>query len=91
MEGDSLVLTVYRTKAAAVSTLVSHVFESLSNAERKGWEWLATRETTTSREYSEARGIPYRTAMNQLKRFRELGLLEKVGTGRSTKYIIHRS
>ncbi len=29
--------------------------------------------------------------MNHLKQFQELGLLEKVGAGRSTKYIIRRA
>ena len=77
MEGDSLVLTIYRSKAAATSALRPDVVERMSPAERAGWEWLATREKTTSSEYAAARELPYRTAMNHLKRFQELRLLEK--------------
>jgi ATP-dependent DNA helicase RecG len=90
MEGDYLVLTIYRSKAAATSTLNQDVMESLSKKEQAGWEWLATKERTTSNEYSESLKVPYRTAMNHLKKFQKLGLLEKSGSGRATEYIIRR-
>ncbi len=91
MEGDSLVLTIYRSRRAAIASLGKDLAENLSKAERAGWEWLVTREATTSSEYSEALNLAYRTAMNHLKRFQDLGLLEKVGAGRSTEYRILRS
>ena len=90
MEGDFLVLTIYRSKAAATSTLGQDVMESLSKAEQAGWEYLATKERTTSDEYSKSLKLPYRTAMNHLKKFQDLGLLEKSGSGRATEYIIRR-
>lgn len=90
MEGDFLVLTIYRSKAAATSTLGQDVMESLSKAEQAGWEWLATKERMTSDEYSKSLKLPYRTAMNHLKKFQDLGLLEKSGSGRATEYIIRR-
>lgn len=90
MEGDSLVLAIYRSKAAATSALGKDVIESLSQAERAGWEWLATRETTSSAEYAESLKLPYRTAMNHLKRCQDLGLLEEAGAGRATEYRIRR-
>lgn len=90
MEGDSLVLTIYRSKAAATSALNKNVLDSLSKAERAGWQWLATRETTTSNEYAESQKLPYRTAMNHLKRLQDVGLLEKSGAGRTTEYRIFR-
>ncbi|MCX6874314.1 MAG: hypothetical protein NTW21_10980 [Verrucomicrobia bacterium] len=90
MEGDSLVLTIYRSKAAATAALGKDVMERLSKAERAGWEWLATRETTTSTEYAESLKLPYRTAMNHLKRFQDLALLEKTGAGPATEYRIRR-
>lgn len=90
MEGDSLVLTIYRSKASATATLGKDVLESLSKSERMGWQWLATRETTSSSEYAESLTLPYRTAMNHLKRFQELGLLEKYGAGPATEYRIIR-
>lgn len=89
MEGDSLVLTIYRSKAAATASL-GDIKESLSKAEKSGWEWLVTQGKTTSMEYAEALTLPYRTAMNHLKRFQELRLLEKSGAGRATEYTVRR-
>ena len=90
MDGDSLVLTIYRSKAAATSSLGKDVLESLSKAERAGWEWLATRETTSSSAYASAMEVPNRTALNHLKRFTGLKLLEKTGSGPATHYRVSR-
>ena len=90
MEGDSLVLTIYRSKAAATSALGKDVIESLSKTERAGWEWLATRETTSSAEYAAAMRVPNRTALNHLKRFTDLQLLKKTGSGPTTQYRVVR-
>jgi len=85
-EAPYLVLTLYRNPEAAARVLSQEVLNSLSRAEQKGWQWLATRDTVTSDEYSAALGIPNRTALNHLKRFTGLGLLKRSGTGRSTRY-----
>ena len=90
MESDSLVLTIYRSKSAATSTLGKDVVESLSKAELAGWEWLASRETTSSSEYASAMDVPNRTALNHLKRFTDLKLLEKTGSGPTTLYRVLR-
>jgi ATP-dependent DNA helicase RecG len=90
MEGDSLVLTIYRSKAAATAVLSQDVIESLSKSERAGWEWLVTREKTTSSDYAFAMAIPKRTALNHLKRFTTLNLLQKSGSGPSTLYQVIR-
>jgi ATP-dependent DNA helicase RecG len=90
MEGDALVLTIYRSKAAAVSSLGQDVLKNLSKAERVGWEWLSSREKTTSVEYATAMKVPNRTALNHLKRFSELKLLEKLGSGSKTLYRVVR-
>jgi ATP-dependent DNA helicase RecG len=85
-----LVLTLYRSAEAAAKTLSKDTVESMSRSEKKGWQWIATKETMTSIEYADALGLPYRTAMNHLRRFQELGLLEKAGAGRATKYRVLR-
>jgi len=90
MEGDSLVLTIYRSKAAATAVLNQDVIESLSKSERDGWEWLVTREKTTSSDYASAMALPKRTALNHLKRFTTLNLLQKSGSGPSTLYQVMR-
>jgi len=85
-----LVLKLYRSTVAAARTLDQNVLRELSKAEQKGWQWIATKETMTSIEYAESLKLPYRTAMNHLRRFQELGLLEKTGSGRATEYRILR-
>jgi ATP-dependent DNA helicase RecG len=89
-DGVYLNLTIYRHREAAVRALGGPVLERLSKSERSGWEWLATKEKVTSQEYSAARNIPNRTALHHLKRFTELGLLQRVGSGPSTVYHLLR-
>ena len=85
-ENPYLVLTLYRSTTAAVIDLGNVVMEALSKTERAGWEWLSTKQTVSSGEYASAMGIPSRTALNHLKRFVGLGLVEKLGSGPSTRY-----
>lgn len=85
-EDPYLILTMYRSAAAAVSDLKGEVLEALSKAERSGWEWLATKLTVTSSEYAAAMKVPNRTALNHLKHFTELGLVRKLGSGPATRY-----
>ena len=89
-EAPYLVLTLYRSAASAEQTLAPEILETLSRAERAGWQWLATRQTTTSRAYAQAMRVPYRTAMNHLQKFQRAGLVEKVGAGPATEYKIRR-
>ena len=90
-EAPYLVLTLYRNAAAAVSGLGREVAEELSNAERVGWEWLATKEIVTASEYQTAMNMPNRTAKNHLKKLTDLGLLRMDGAGRATRYLVVRS
>jgi len=85
-----LVLTIYRSPAAAVRGLGVEVSEGMSKAERAGWEWLATKQTVTSFEYAAAMRLPNRTALNHLKHFGELGLVRKLGSGAATRYEVTR-
>lgn len=88
MESEMLVLTIYRSRAAATSTLERHVLEHLSKSEQAGWEWLATKQTVTSRGYAKAMRIANRTALNHFQRFADLGLLKKIGSGPGTHYLV---
>lgn len=87
-EAPYLVLTLYASPASAAQTIPAEVLASLSRAEREGWQWLASQEMVSSSEYAQATGAPNRTALNHLKRFTSLGLLEKIGSGPSTRYRI---
>ena len=81
-----LSLTLYRSTAGAERALDAGILASLSKAERSGWQWLSTRDFVTSSEYAAAMSVPYRTAMNHLKRFTNLRLLYRDGAGPLTKY-----
>ena len=89
-EDPYLTVTLYRTAAGAEQTLAPAVVAALSKAERAGWQWLATQQTTTSRKYARAMGVPYRTAMNHLQKFQKVRLVEKQGSGPATEYRIRR-
>ena len=85
MEGEYLVLTMYRSKVA-VAVLPDELRGQLSKAELAGWEWLSAHSTVTTAEYQEAMQLPNRTAKNHLRKLTELGLLEMMGAGRATRY-----
>jgi len=81
-----LVLTLFRSAAAASTTLDAEIVENLSKSERLGWQWLATKGVASSSEYAAAIESDERTARRHLNHFVELGLLEKSGGGPSTQY-----
>jgi ATP-dependent DNA helicase RecG len=89
-DGLYLNLTIYRHAQAAVLALGAAVLKKLSKSERSGWEWLATKDETTSNEYATAMKIPNRTALHHLKRLTELRLLQRTGSGPATVYRISR-
>jgi len=81
-----LTLTIFRIKEAVTDTLDSKVLEALSEKERKGWQWLATKGRTKSSQYAKSMQVEDRTARRHLNRFVELGLARKTGSGPSTEY-----
>jgi ATP-dependent DNA helicase RecG len=81
-----LTLTFYRSAEAMATELADDSSKRLSKSEQAGWEWISTRETFTANEYASAMSFPGRTAANHLKRFYERGLIERIGSGRSTFY-----
>jgi hypothetical protein len=85
-EGLYLNLTIYRDAKAVLDSLGATVLNKLSKSEQAGWEWLAAKGKAKSGEYAAGMELPYRTAMNHLKKFHELGLLERSGSARATEY-----
>lgn len=90
LAGDYLVLTIYRSREAAVSTLADEIREQFSKAEIIGWEWISKRDSVTTAEYEEAMKLPNRTAKNHIQKLRKLGLLKMTGAGRATRYEVIR-
>ena len=79
-------LTIFCTVAGAIQALPPEILDRLSSSERKGWEWLSTKETISTVDYEVAMEIPKRTALNHLRHFVQLGLLGKEGAGSTTRY-----
>jgi ATP-dependent DNA helicase RecG len=89
-EDPYLVLTLYLNSESAVRVLAPEVLKSLNGDEQAGWEYLASMTSTTMASYAEFMGFDSRKAQRHLKRFVELGLLRRVGSGRFTKYQVIR-
>lgn len=89
-EDPYLVLTLFWSATAALSSLKGEVLEALSKAERSGWKWLAAKQTVTATGYAAAMQVPNRTGLNHLKHFTELGLVRKLGSGPATRYEVIR-
>jgi ATP-dependent DNA helicase RecG len=86
MEGDSLVLTIYRTAESATKGLGA-MLQELTVEEQGGWKFVAGRTGTTQSEYARNLGVTARTAQRHLSHFVKLGLLRRVGRGRATEYL----
>lgn len=85
-----LELTLYRNAAGALKDLPPDKASELNKAERAGWEWLATQEEVTSGQYQAALSVSNRTAVNHLKKFEAQGLVDRLGSGPSTRYRVVR-
>lgn len=81
-----LVLTLYRTSAAAAQALGQEVLSKLTSEEQKGWRFVSTQDSFTQKDYAEKLEVTARTAQRHLGRFVELGILHRIGKGPSTRY-----
>ena len=86
LDGDSLVLTIYRTSEGPERGLDAEVVESLSKSERAGWTWLTAQDWVSSTEYAEAQSLEKRAGTLHLKKFVDLSIAEREGKGRATRY-----
>lgn len=86
MEGDSLVLTIYRSKAGAVAGLPAEVRENLNDDEKASWEFISGRQMVSSPELVAQMGFDERKAQRVLKKLQDSGLLQRVGRGPATRY-----
>jgi ATP-dependent DNA helicase RecG len=87
MEGESLVLTIYRTAESATKSLERAILDQLSREEQKGWTILAGRSGTTQSKYARVMEVTARTAQRHLTHFVKLGLLKRAGRGPATEYL----
>lgn len=90
-EDPYLVLTIYRSPAAAVHTLSPEVLESLNADERASWGYIVGKDSVTSGALMKQMGFDERKAQRVLKKLQEAGLLRRVGQGSRTRYEVVRS
>ncbi len=86
-----LTLTLYRSAEGAARALPLKILNSLNSEERAGWEFLTSHASTTKSAYAKGMGFDDRKALRQLQKFLELGLVRRIGAGRSTAYEIVRN
>ncbi len=85
-EDPYLVLTIYRKQAISENQL-----SALKADELEGWNWVRSQDSFTSSQYTKATGVSSRTALRHLAHFRELGKIERRGSGPATRYfVIHK-
>ena len=89
-EDPYLILTIYRSRIGVERDLDKSLLEELNQDERKGVLFLAGKTEVTKREYADHFGFDNRKAERHLKKFVELGLTERIGGGRATRYRILR-
>jgi ATP-dependent DNA helicase RecG len=90
MEGDYLVLTIYRSPASSLVDLAPQIFARLNRDERTAWQFMVGRESLTSSELMAAMRFDERKAQRVLKKLLDIGLVGRSGKGRSTRYEVIR-
>ena len=86
-EDPYLVLTIYRSDKGVTQTLKPDILSELNTRELRGYQWLAKQSEPVSRtKYQQATKTGPRAGGLHLKKFIELGIVERVGSGRATKY-----
>lgn len=81
-----LILTLFPSRAGAVSVLPPEVRSRLNDSERVGLQWLSTRGSANTPEYANAMNVDDRTGRRHLQHFVKLGLVRVRGAGRATRY-----
>lgn len=90
MEGDYLVLTIYRSPASSLVDLAPQIFARLNRDERTAWQFMVGRESLISSELMAAMDFDERKAQRVLKKLLDVGLVRRSGKGRATRYEVIR-
>ena len=90
-EAPYLVLTLYRSAAAAVHSLLPQVLARLNDAEKASWQFIVGRDSVTTPELMKQTGYDERKAQRVLRKLQNAGLLRRVGKGPATRYKVMRA
>lgn len=91
MEGDCLVLTIYRSKAGVVAGLRPEVRDRMNDDEKASWEFVSGRQSVSSSELMAQMKFDERKAQRVLKKLQDAGLLRRAGRGPATRYEVVQS
>jgi len=89
-EAPYVVLTLFRSGAAAVRNLSPEVLDRLNADEKASWRFVVGREFVTSAVLIKQMGFDERKAQRVLKKLEDTGLLRRVGRGPATRYLVVR-
>lgn len=81
-----LVLTFFSSSESVATTVRPSALDSLNEDEKQGWKYITSRLITTAPEYSAALGFDERKTQRHLRKFMDLGLVNRIGQGRATRY-----
>ena len=85
-EDPYLMLRLYRSGASIEDRLPRETREQLNESELAGYQWLATQDWVSRPDYEESQKLEARAAGLHLKKFFDLGIVERQGKGRATKH-----
>ena len=85
-DGSNVVVTFAGTTDAVKDILKVEV-PGLNKSEWEAFELFRDRKEHSKRELVAFLGLPQRTAERYIKKFVDVGMLKKTGSGRSTKYL----
>jgi ATP-dependent DNA helicase RecG len=90
MDGDYLVLRMFRSSQSVVRVLEPTTREALNRDEQAAWQLLSVKETAVSADLIQQLGFDERKAQRVLKKLVDVGLIRRVGKGRATRYEVPR-
>lgn len=89
-EAPYLVLTLYRSAASSLLDLSPEIFARLNRDERRSWQFMVGRDSTSTRELMAAMEFDERKAQRVFKKLWDVGLIRPLGKGRATRYQVTR-
>lgn len=88
-DAPNVVVTFPRTTEAVAGVFQKKQITELSKDELAAFEIFREHKPVSKSEFAETAELPYRTAERLLKKFVDMSLIRKQGSGPSTKYVIN--
>ena len=79
-------LEIFANTEALPDSVSSEVIDRLNEDEKAAWQYITTRETTSSAELMERTGYDQRKVQRILRKLVDLDLIQRIGSGPATRY-----